>query len=371
MNILICGDFATCNRGKKAIEDGKGIGNTIKDVIRRNYATLVNFEAPVVCDKANGIEKYGPLLKTQYKTISYLKGCGVNCVTLANNHFYDYGNAGVIDTMETLFQNNMKTVGGGRNSAEKRAPLLLNDGKDVVCILNYCESEFSVGHQMGSNELNPIRAYYEIKEAVSKHQFVLVIVHGGHEGYQLPSPRMKQLYRFFIDCGANVVINHHQHCYSGYEQYNDGMIFYGLGNFFFDKISKNVGKEWFEGYMVGLQINNRLISYKLYPYVQCKDDRVETMLMEGQEKQSFYRHIEELNNIIANDTILEEKFKAFADSQGNNYLLRFSPYSIGKLMGAFKRGYLPSFLNKKKKIRIFNAISCEAHRDVCMYLLNK
>ena len=42
---------------------------------------------------------------------------------------------------------------------------------------------------------------------------------------------------------GSVVINHHQHCYSGYEKYQSGMIFYGLGNFFFDKLSSKVNKE--------------------------------------------------------------------------------------------------------------------------------
>ena len=42
---------------------------------------------------------------------------------------------------------------------------------------------------------------------------------------------MKETYRFFVDCGADAVINHHQHCYSGYEYYKDKFICYGLGNF--------------------------------------------------------------------------------------------------------------------------------------------
>ena len=28
------------------------------------------------------------------------------------------------------------------------------------------------------------------------------------------------MYRFFIDASADAVINHHQHCYSGYEEYH-------------------------------------------------------------------------------------------------------------------------------------------------------
>ena len=41
-----------------------------------------------------------------------------------------------------------------------------------------------------------------IAEAKKKADYVIVIVHGGIEGYPLPAPRMQEWYRFFIDSGA-------------------------------------------------------------------------------------------------------------------------------------------------------------------------
>ena len=75
--------------------------------------------------------------------------------------------------------------------------------------------------------MNPISIYYDLLEARKNADIIICITHGGHEGYNLPSPRMQSLYRFSIDCGADVVVNHHQHCYSGYEQYHNGYIFFG------------------------------------------------------------------------------------------------------------------------------------------------
>lgn len=63
---------------------------------------------------------------------------------------------------------------------------------------------------------------------------------------------MVDTYRFFIDAGADAVINHHQHCISGYEHYQGKPIFYGIGNFFFPPIFKHTPKSWNEGYMVTL-----------------------------------------------------------------------------------------------------------------------
>ncbi len=124
--------------------------------------------------------------------------------------------------------------------------------------------------------------------------------------------------------------------------------------------------------MVSLRIEeNNLVDFTIYPYDQCKDDCVEVRLMKDDEMILFNQQIEHLNKIIADDVLLEQSFKEFADSQEKNYLSRFTPYTIGKMMGAYRKGFLPSFINKKKRIRILNAISCEAHRDVCMYLLKK
>ena len=98
---------------------------------------------------------------------------------------------------------------------------------------------------------------------------MLVIVHVGPEHYQLLIPRMKEMYRFFIDVGADVVVNHHQHCFSGYEIYKEKPIFYGLGNFCFDWIGKRNGM-WNEGLLLSLTLDlNHKRQFVLIPYRQC------------------------------------------------------------------------------------------------------
>ena len=59
----------------------------------------------------------------------------------------------------------------------------------------------------------------EIKNAKEKADYVFVIVHGGHEHYSLPSPKMQKQYRFYVEQGADIVIGHHTHCINGNEVY--------------------------------------------------------------------------------------------------------------------------------------------------------
>ena len=95
----------------------------------------------------------------------------------------DYGERGLIDTLNTCDKNNIHYVGVGENSGEASKPLYLKIKETKIAIMNFCENEWSIAskNSSGANPLNPIKNYYQIKEAKEKADFVLVIVHGGHE----------------------------------------------------------------------------------------------------------------------------------------------------------------------------------------------
>ena len=71
-------------------------------------------------------------------------------------------------------------------------------------------------NNIGANPIDIIDNAAQIKKAKKECDFVIVIAHGGHEYYNLPSPRMQKLYRFFAENGADIVIGHHTHCVSGH-----------------------------------------------------------------------------------------------------------------------------------------------------------
>ena len=99
------------------------------------------------------------------------------------------------------------------------------------------------------------------------YDFVLVIVHSGHEQYEYPSPRMVDTYRFFADLGVTEIIGHHPHCASGYEIYNNVPIFYSIGNFIL--IGKTEKIQWYKGYSVKLSISKDSVdNFSLIPYKQ-------------------------------------------------------------------------------------------------------
>lgn len=279
MKVIIAGDFCQRYRIDEAIKKRLygDLFDEVKPIIETADYSIVNFEFPIILDSTNAkpILKCGPNLQGTKEAVDAVKYAGFNCCTLANNHILDQGEQCCLDTKNELEKAGIDTVGVGYNLEDAASILYKEIRGETLAIINCCEHEFSIATDttIGANPLNPIQQYYRIQEARSKADYVLVIVHGGHEHCQLPSPEMQETYRFFIDSGADAVVNHHQHCYSGYEEYHGKPIFYGLGNLCFDNISKRGDDIWNEGYMVSLDFDkSRKPSYTLYPYIQCCSD---------------------------------------------------------------------------------------------------
>ena len=372
MKILIVGDFCPRGRVSKLIEKDKGVELFAPDVLQKikesNYA-IVNFECAVADANSKPISKCGPNLRCSAKAVKVLKEAGFHCATLANNHFRDFGDEGVAMSIKAFNENGLEYCGGGLNieEAEKVFYKRLDDG--ILAVINVCENEFSIATstRAGSAPLETVRVFHKIKEARQKSDYVLVIIHGGHEHYQLPSPRMKELYRFLIEVGADAVVNHHQHCYSGYEFFNGKPIVYGLGNFLFDhpKQRKSI---WNEGYMAILEFSQSSVKLEQIPYIQC-DDEANVRLMNEMEHKRFDDNIEQFNVIISDKNKLEQEMRVFVESRKRSVLGVFTPYMNEYVRAAASRHWLPYCLPKSKVLAMINYISCEAQRDVTLDFL--
>lgn len=373
IRLLIAGDFSPVDRLYQLVENEAfdKIFTNVKPVIERSNYSIVNFETTVAKKTDKSILKHGPALHCSSKAIDAIKWAGFDMVTLANNHFRDYGDDAVKKSIYEIKKRGLDYVGGGVNINEASSVLYKNIADRTFAFVNVCEHEFSIASEnhAGSNPLEPIKQYYQISEAKQNSDYVIVITHGGHEYYQLPSPRMKQLYRFFIDVGADAVINHHQHCYTGYEVYKEHPIFYGIGNFCFDRIYK-INSIWNEGFMVELILDNHKIGYNLIPYTQFSDNP-SIELMKGNRAQLFDAQIKKFNDTIANDDKLSDCFNQFVDSKAEYILSTFTPYSNRYLRFLSKKGLLPRFLPKSKILSILNYVNCESHRDILIKLLTQ
>ena len=369
MKLLITGDLTL--QGRTAaykwdyamLEDSFAV---VKDVADGCDHAIVNLESPVTdCDL--GIIKDGPVLKQSEDVFVIIKYCGFDVVTLSNNHLKDYGQKGVLDTLNAVKKHGVNYVGAGRTLQEARVPLVFNDvaGGEAIGIVNVCEHESSIatGDGAGANPLDMTNLYYDIKDLRCRVDRVVVIIHGGKEHYRLPTPRMKRDYHLLIDFGADVIVNHHQHCYSGYEIYNGKPIFYGLGNFYFDRPKKEADK-WNYGLMLQLELKLDSYTFDLIPYQQCNGD---TKIIRISKDEVKYQ-LENLNAIIADDRLLEDEMEKLVVQ--SKLLFPFIPFGNKTLRSLYYRGLMPRFLSRQNMALIENAISCESHRELLLKYLN-
>lgn len=362
MKVLIAGDYVARNRLAPIVVKGDfdTIFGEVKDLISSADYSLINFESPIVEEGDSPISKCGPNLRCNEKSVDAITYAGFKCATLANNHIRDWGDDAVKRTIKSLRNHGMDTVGAGETIEDAFSVLYHQYNGETLAIINCCENEFSIvsNKHYGANPLNPVKQYYAIQEARNKADFVLIIVHGGHEHYQLPSPRMQDTYRFFIDVGADMVVNHHQHCYSGYEIYKGKPIVYGTGNFCMDKSPVLKNQIWNYGYLVQWD-SSTPEKIQIIPYEQCGEYPTVHLLSED----AFDEDLKKLNSIILNRVLLEEKTSEYYQSETRRIQNVLEPIQNRYIAGLQRRGLLPSLITNKWLLKLQDFILCESHRD--------
>jgi hypothetical protein len=96
---------------------------------------MVNLENPVT-SRTQRIEKEFNF-KMNPKYLMVLQSAGINVVTLANNHIFDYGSEGLLDTIHYLDSLSIRHVGAGHNLTEARKPTVFEVKGFRIAFLGY------------------------------------------------------------------------------------------------------------------------------------------------------------------------------------------------------------------------------------------
>lgn len=363
VKIFFAGDFFAPN-GFPTIDGFKGVQPHLYEA---DYA-VVNFEAPVVdSGTCHPIQKTGPCLKMSRRDIEVLKEAKFGLLTLANNHFRDYGDKGCVATLNTCRDLSMDYVGGGVDINEATSIFYKKIKGVSFAFINVCESEFSIATSTrpGSAPIDEF-LYCRVVEAKKRASFLVVIVHGGKEHYQLPTPRQKRLACALVDLGCNAVIMHHAHCFCGYEVYNNAPIFYGLGNFFFPT-KRVMPKFWYYGCAVTLTFSGERVDYALHPYKQAMGNHWGISVLDDSEGREFQDQCRDFRKKISS---LETLISFFSECRSS--LFPFEPYPNWKIFRfLYRKRCLPSFLSQERRRLILNLIRCETHRDSLIDVLSR
>jgi len=242
--------------------------------------------------------------------VEILKELGVDIVSLANNHSYDYGEQSLIDTMTTLKQAGILYYGAGHDLDEAMTPVYFEiEGKIIAYVAASRAEKNKMTPQATEDAPGILRCYdtdlfvQTIKEAKEKSDYVIAYVHWGTEfTYELEKAQLTTG-KEYLDAGADVVIGAHPHCLQGIEYYAGKPIIYSLGNF------------WFNGQTVDTMLLNihfyddnteELIELEIVPAIQANNKT--TIVTEQLEKERIYSFLEDIsiNVNINNAGIISE-----------------------------------------------------------------
>ena len=374
INILFSGDLAPVGRIERFCLDNKAerIFCGIKHILQETDLHITNLECPLTYGE-HQIQKTGPHLKADPQCIRILKEGRVGIACLANNHLRDYADKGIKDTIEVCQRAGIDVVGGGLNSKDAGKVLYKDINDTRLAFINCCENEFSIAEEYlpGANPIEPITLYYDIKDAKEKADLIFVIIHGGAELYQLPTPRLRGIFRFCADLGADAVVGHHSHVFSGYEEYNSKHLVYGLGNFLFDDETA-MDKNWNLGLLAKFVIDRKkIVSMKLIPIEQFKSI-LGVKDLEGEELATVKERIEGLSEIINNDEAFFLEWDKLIENKGRSYLISMMDIKVwDRLLYKMKIKTWDQKRIQKYIGRTYNIVKCQTIRDIVTGFMKK
>lgn len=374
VTIGFTGDFCPINRVEQLHSSGnwKTIFKRVKSYFDNNDFNIIDLECPLT-NSEKKIIKTGPHLKAKPESAEMLKYLNSNLVATANNHFFDYGVEGISDTYASLNDQNIGWLGSGFNIDEAFRTKFLEKNGVRIGVINLAESEWTTTHgkEPGCAPIDYHRVLLKIQAAKEVGaMYVVVVVHGGHEHYPLPSPRMKSQSRYLIDAGADAVVGHHPHVISGYEVYKGKPIYYSLGNFCFDWPGFRQSN-WNKGMLLKLSFSIEGEIGHEYELVSQNDDEPVIEFLKGDAKIELEKQLEDLNHIIKDDDLLETKFWEHCEKLAPIMLSRIQPYKNKFTVGLHKRGLLPDIMGSSKRRMLHVLANCESHREVLLAVLKK
>ena len=216
------------------------------DRVRPDFR-IINLETAVTVSEA--WHPKGINYRMHPENLPCLTAAGIDCCVLANNHVLDWGEAGLIETLETLKAANIKMAGAGRNQAQAEAPAILEaSGKGRVLIFSFGDVSSGVPPSWTASETRPgINLIPNLSTATAERiakrlralrkpgDVVIASIHwGANWGYEIPSRQRAFAHALIESGGADILHGHSSHHPKGMEVYRDRPILYGCGDFLND-----------------------------------------------------------------------------------------------------------------------------------------
>lgn len=279
------------------------IGASLLAEMRGADICMVNNEFPY-SDRGQPIEGKTFTFRSKPGNVKLLSQMGVDIVSLANNHAYDYGQDALLDSLDTLDGEGISRVGAGRNLEEAMAPVYFDINGTKIGILAATQierlenpdtkgaTENTPGVFRCFNETELSRLLEQIKQTKQQCDFLTVYIHWGTENTDELDWAQPYQAKLIAEAGADLIVGCHPHCLQGIDYMGDTPVIYSLGNFWFN--SKEVDTALLKVTVQG----DKLESIQMLPALQ-KD--CSTNALDGAEGEQVINYLQSLSENITID----------------------------------------------------------------------
>lgn len=234
--------------------------------------------------------------------IDTLTDIGLDIVELTGNHNEDCGDDAARESIDIYNEKGIRTVGGGKTAEEAAVPLDIDEKGNNITFLAYNLSTggATLDATPGANQYVEENAVSEINAAKERGDFVIIDIQyyecsAYASEYEDPTCDAANsaagdqvgFFRHLIDLGADMVVGTSAHQPQTFELYGNGVIYYGLGNLFFDQI-------WWPGTTRSLVLANyfykdKLLQTKIVPTIY--DSNMQTKLLDEETSKWFLQRL--------------------------------------------------------------------------------
>ena len=240
--------------------------------------------------------------------VSMYEEMGVDIVSVANNHIYDYGEVSLLDTLDTLEQAEIPYVGAGRNLQEAMTPVYyIANGMKIAFVSATQIERNSVPDTKEATQdsagvlrcMNPDNLLLTIEEAKKNSDYVILYIHWGTESQEAIDWLQEQQAPIYAQAGVDLIIGDHPHCLQKMDSVEGVPVIYSLGNFWFNSRTQN---------SCVVKVALRAGEMESFQFIPCRQSDCRTVLLTGEEKTEV---LDYMRMISPNVTIDGEGYVSF------------------------------------------------------------
>lgn len=220
---------------------------------------------------------------------------GVDIVSLANNHAYDYGEEALLDTFATLEGAGIPYVGAGRNIEEARKPVyfIANGMKIAVVSATQIERNAVPDTREATTVsagvlrcMDPAALLEVIADAEANSDFVILYIHWGTESQAETDWLQDKQAPVYAQAGVDLIIGDHPHCLQKLDSESGVPVVYSLGNYWFNSKTQDTC-------LVEVGLGKEGMEY--LRFVPCRQEDCRTRELEGAERDAVLDYMRGLS----------------------------------------------------------------------------